>query len=351
MTSTNKEDLYNLSLSELTDFITNVGEKPYRAKQLYRWLYEKGITDINAMTDIPDSSRTKLCEIASNDSLEIVDTLNSIDDSTEKHLLKTHDNHYIETVFMKYKKRNSICISSQVGCRMGCTFCASGSKGLVRNLTPAEMTLQIILSENKSEERIKNIVIMGIGEPLENFENVKKFIENITSDFGRDLSRRAITLSTCGLVPMIHRLADELPQVNLAVSLHAPNDKLRAEIMPITRKYDIASLIKAVNYHYETTKRRSTFEYTLIEGFNDSEANAKELARLLRGMNCLVNLIPLNKVTKGKQQGSNKTRQKNFHEVLSYYHIPATIRRSLGEDIDAACGQLMLKQVEASKDI
>ena len=345
MTATIKQDLYNLSLKELTDFITNTGEKPYRAKQLYRWLYEKGITDINSMTDIPESSRAKLNEIASNNSLEIVDTLKSKDASTEKHLLKTLDNHYIETVFMKYKKRNSICISSQVGCRMGCTFCASGSKGLIRNLTPAEMTLQVILSENESNERIKNIVIMGIGEPLDNFENVKKFIENITSDFGRDLSRRAITLSTCGLVPMIEKLADELPQVNLAVSLHAPNDELRNKIMPISRKYDIASLIKAVKYHYEKTKRRSTFEYTLIEGFNDSEACAKELVTLIRGMNCLVNIIPLNKATEGKQQSSNVQSINKFHEVLSNHHIPATIRRSLGEDIDAACGQLMLKKI------
>lgn len=345
MTFTKKEDLYNFSLPELTDFITNVGEKPYRAKQLYRWLYEKGITDINVMTDIPEASRVKLCEIASNNSLEIVETLKSKDGSTDKHLLKTLDENYIETVFMKYKKRNSICISSQVGCRMGCTFCASGSKGLIRNLTPAEMTLQVILSENKSDDRIKNIVIMGIGEPLDNYENVKKFIENITSDFGRDLSRRAITLSTCGLVPMIHKLADELPQVNLAVSLHAPNDKLRNEIMPISRKYDIASLIKAVNYHYETTKRRSTFEYTLIDGFNDSEANAKELSALLRGMNCLVNLIPLNKATKGDRKCSNSQSINQFHDILSFYHIPATIRRSLGEDIDAACGQLMLKKI------
>lgn len=350
MTITKKEDLYNLSLSELTDFITNAGEKPYRAKQLYRWLYEKGITDIDAMTDIPEKSRKTLNEIVANNSLTLDDSIKSSDGSTEKFLFKTLDGNYIETVFMKYKKRNSICISSQVGCRMGCTFCASGSKGLIRNLTPAEMSLQIILSENQAEEQVKNIVIMGIGEPLDNFENVKKFIENITSDFGRDLSRRAITLSTCGIVPMIHKLADELPQVNLAVSLHAPNDKLRNEIMPISRKYDMASLIKAVNYHYETTKRRSTFEYTLIEGFNDSEANAKELATLLKGMNCLVNLIPLNKATKGTKQASNIHSINKFHEVLSKYHIPTTIRRSLGEDIDAACGQLMLKKADESSN-
>ena len=343
MNNNGKEDLYNLSLPELTDFITNAGEKPYRAKQLYRWLYEKGVTNIDDMTDIPEKSREALKKIASCDSLQVVDSLMSGDDTTEKFLLKTLDNHYIETVFMKYKKRNSICISSQVGCRMGCVFCASGSKGLVRNLTPAEMSLQVILSENATGARVKNIVIMGIGEPLDNYDNVKKFIENFTSDFGRDLSRRAITLSTCGLVPMIKKLADDLPQVNLAVSLHAPNDRLRNEIMPISKKYNIASLIEAVDYHYQTTKRRSTFEYTLIEGQNDSEANAKELAALLKGMNCLVNLIPLNKTTNANYRGSNERGTTKFHEILSKYHIPTTIRRSLGEDIGAACGQLRLK--------
>lgn len=336
-------DLYNLNLEELSDFMKNIGEKPYRAKQIYRWLYEKGETDIDLMTDIPEKVRSKLNAEVSNTSLQIADLLTSKDGSTEKYLFKTADEHFIETVFMKYKKRNSICISSQIGCRMGCTFCASGSKGLVRNLSTAEMTLQIILSENTTAERIKNIVIMGIGEPLENYANVKKFIENITSDYGRDLSRRAITISTCGLVPMIEKMANELPQVNLAVSLHAPNDKLRSEIMPITKKYDIHSIIDAVKYHFEKTKRRSTFEYTLIEGFNDSQAHAKELAALLRGMNCLVNLIPLNKANENRFHSSTNKNIMNFHEVLSRHHIPATIRNSLGEDIGAACGQLRLR--------
>ena len=235
---------------------------------------------------------------------------------------------------------------------MGCRFCASGSLGLARNLTPSEMALQVILSENETGVKTKNIVLMGIGEPLDNFDNVKKFIENITDDHGRDLSRRAITMSTCGLVPGIERLAKELPQVNLAVSLHAPNDKMRLTIMPVTKKYGVKDIVEATRKHYEKTHRRSTFEYALIEGFNDSKEHAAELASLLRGMNCIVNLIPLNGTdTSGvvaketmMYRGSSAEKAELFREELGRRHIPSTVRRSLGADIEAACGQLRLRR-------
>ncbi|MDR0875722.1 MAG: 23S rRNA (adenine(2503)-C(2))-methyltransferase RlmN [Clostridiales Family XIII bacterium] len=338
----NFPNLYDLGFEEMTAFLAGQGERPFRAKQLYAWLYGKGENDFAAMTDIPAASRARLAETARADGLFLAESLSSADGSTTKYLFGTDDGHYIETVFMKYKDRNSVCISAQVGCRMGCKFCASGKLGLKRNLTPAELALEVILTERAAGALAKNIVLMGIGEPLDNFGAVKKFIENITDDHGRDLSRRAITLSTCGLVPGIRRLAEELPQVNLAVSLHAPNDKLRGEIMPVTGRYGVAAVVAATQRHYETTHRRSTFEYTLIDGFNDSPAQARELAALLRGMNCLVNLIPLNGA-EADRRGSGAETAQRFRDILGERGVPATIRRSLGSDIEAACGQLRLR--------
>ncbi|GHU63831.1 putative dual-specificity RNA methyltransferase RlmN [Clostridia bacterium] len=352
--NTKNTNLYDLSFEELTAFLAGQGERPFRARQLYSWLYGKGEGSFAAMTDIPAASRARLSETARADGLFLAESLASADDSTAKYLFGTDDSHYIETVFMKYKDRNSVCISTQVGCRMGCKFCASGRLGLKRGLAPAEMALEVILSEKAAGALAKNIVLMGIGEPLDNFDAVKKFIENFTDDHGRDLSRRAITLSTCGLVPGIRRLASELPQVNLAVSLHAPNDALRREIMPVTKRYGVAEIVEATRQHYETTHRRSTFEYTLIDGFNDSPAHARELAALLRGMNCLVNLIPLNSggyrgareqssTNSSVHRGSGAETAQRFRDILGDRGVPATIRKSLGSDIEAACGQLRLR--------
>jgi len=376
--------LYDLSLAELTEFCAGLGERPFRARQLYSWLYGKGVNDFGLMTDISAAVREKLSAHARADGLALAETLSSADGKTTKHLFKLDDGGFIEAVFMKYKDRNSICISTQAGCRMGCRFCASGQDGLVRNLSPAEMALQVILSEREACARTKNIVLMGVGEPLDNYGSVKKFIENFTDDHGRDLSRRAITLSTCGIVPGIALLAKELPQVNLAVSLHAPNDQLRMKIMPITKKYGVRDVVAATQKHYEATHRRATFEYALIDGFNDSIGHARELAALLKGMNCLVNLIPLNeagmepgralgakpgrrsgiKPVKGygakAEIGSSKYARsgsgaeaeigssievaEQFREELGRRHVPATVRRSLGSDIGAACGQLRLRR-------
>ena len=392
--------LYDLSLAELTEFCSSLGERPFRARQLYAWLYGKGENDFSKMTDIPASAREKLTASARADGLVLVETLSSKDRQTTKYLFETDDRNIIETVFMKYKDRNSVCISTQAGCRMGCRFCASGQLGLERNLTPSEMALQIILAERASGAMTKNIVLMGIGEPLDNYENVKKFIENFTDDHGRDLSRRAITLSTCGIVPGIERLASELPQVNLAVSLHAPNDAMRLGIMPITKKYNVKDIVKATKDHYEKTHRRSTFEYALIKGFNDGMEHAAELVALLRGMNCIVNLIPLNSSDEDEDEsarcsrfgsgsdrdsspvcdrdnanfrgtiglspqdpehrantqssrfgsgvnrdaGSSAESAERFRDELARRHIPVTIRKSLGADIGAACGQLRLRR-------
>ena len=398
-------NLYDLSLAELTEFLAGLGERPYRARQLYAWLYGKGVNDFELMTDISGTVKEKLAAEARTGGLVLAETLKSKDGQTTKYLFGLEDEGYIETVFMKYKDRNSVCISTQAGCRMGCSFCASGADGLMRNLSPSEMALQVILSEREAGALTKNIVLMGVGEPLDNYGSVKKFIENITDDHGRDLSRRAITLSTCGLVPGIEKMARELPQVNLAVSLHAPNDALRAKIMPITKKYGVTEVVDATRKHYEKTRRRPTFEYALIDGFNDSADHARDLASLLKGMNCLVNLIPLNKHD-GKEHnrdgsfyvreqqhngdgsfyvheqqhngdgsfyvreqqhngdgssyvrartqlepsplclrsGSPAERAEQFREELGRRHVPATVRKSLGEDIEAACGQLRLRR-------
>ncbi|MCL2111370.1 MAG: 23S rRNA (adenine(2503)-C(2))-methyltransferase RlmN [Clostridiales bacterium] len=340
--------LYDLSLAELVDFCDGLGERPFRARQLYSWLYAKGVNDFAKMTDVPAAVREKLMAAACIDDLGLVESISSADGQTTKHLFGTHDGNYIEieTVFMKYKDRNSVCISTQAGCRMGCLFCASGELGLSRNLSPAEMALQVILSENAAGARTKNIVLMGIGEPLDNFDNVKKFIENFTDDHGRDLSRRSITLSTCGIVPGMKRLAAELPQVELAVSLHAPNDELRVQMMPVTKKYGVRAVVEAARRHYEATHRRTTFEYALIDGFNDGAGHAAELAALLRGMNCLVNLIPLNGAGTGlgTVHGSGSEAAERFREGLGRKGVPATVRRSLGADIGAACGQLRLRR-------
>ena len=337
--------LYDLNLAELTDFCVGLGERPFRARQLYAWLYGKGINDFSLMTDIPEAAREKIALSSRADELFLSKAGVSADGQTTKYLFKLDDGGCIETVFMKYKDRNSICISTQAGCRMGCRFCASGLLGLARNLSPSEMILQVILSERAAGARTKNIVLMGVGEPLDNYDNVRKFIENITDDHGRDLSRRAITLSTCGIVSGIERLAKELPQVNLAVSLHAPNDELRAKIMPITKKYGVRDVIEATKNHYKATRRRSTFEYALIDGFNDGTEHARELATLLKGFNCLVNLIPLNSQAAGRWRGSGTDRAEWFREELGRRHVPATVRKSLGADIDAACGQLRLRNI------
>ena len=338
----NKIDLCNLNITEKIEFFEEIGETPFRAKRLYKYLYREGIFCFDDMSDLPEQTRQKLKENTSPQAIKVAKQVCSNDKTTRKYLFNTHDDNFIETVFMKHKERNSICISSQIGCKMGCTFCASGSEGFVRNLSASEMLLQIILAEKEAGEQVKNIVIMGIVEPLDNYENVKKFIEIFSSEEGRNFSTKAITISTCGIVRMIKKLAENMPQVNLAISLHAPNDNIRKQLMPVSNKYSVEELIEVVKEHYKITRRRTTIEYILIENLNDSVSYAEELAKLLNGMNCIVNLIPLNNTSLLDMEGSSEEVAQRFREVLGSNGVPATIRIPLGSDINAACGQLRL---------
>lgn len=335
-----KRDLRSFTLEKLTEEMKKIGEKPFRAKQIYGWLHQKQVTSFKEMTNISKELRNKLEENYKLNNLKIVEKLVSKEDNTSKYLFDIGDNVVIESVLMKYSYGNAVCISSQAGCRMGCTFCASTIGGLERNLLPGEMAGQIYEIQRDTGERVSNVVIMGSGEPLDNYDNVMDFLEIIHSKEGNNLSHRHITLSTCGIVDKIYKLAEEKLQITLAVSLHAPNDEIRQNTMPVARKYDYNSLIKAAKYYADTTKRRVTFEYALIKGVNDGEDNAKELASRLKGIMCHVNLIPVNDVKENNYVRSTEENIKNFAEILQRLGIETTVRRKLGSDINAACGQL-----------
>lgn len=328
-----------MSLKELEIFFENIGEKKFRAKQIYKWIYS-GITSFDDMTDISKELRQKLIGIAEIGCLKMAKIESSEADHTKKFLFELEDGNSIETVFMKYKFGNSICVSSQAGCRMGCTFCASGIGGLSRNLTAGEMVDQILKVENYVGEKITNVVVMGTGEPLDNYHNLSQFLELINSKEGLNIGMRNITVSTCGVVPMIGQFGRDFPQVNLAISLHAPNDELRNKIMPINKKYPMDVLIEACKHHVEKTGRRITFEYALVKGINDSLSNADQLSDRLRGILCHVNIITLNKVQETGLIGSDRETAERFKLQLEKRGIPTTIRRELGTDISAACGQL-----------
>ena len=334
-------NLRNLELKEMEGFIKSLGEPGFRAKQVFSWIY-KGVTDFDQMTNVPKSLREKLMEQSYIGRLEIVKVQKSKTDGTRKYLYELEDGNRIESVFMKYKYGNSICVSSQAGCRMGCKFCASTRNGLERNLTPGEILSQLMEAEADTGEKINHIVIMGTGEPFDNFDNVAAFLRIINDKNGLNIGMRNITVSTCGLVPMIERFADEFPQVNLAISLHGTTNEIRGGMMPVNNKYPIEVLIAACKDYTEKTGRRITFEYTMVNGVNDSDADAARLAGLLRGMLCHVNLIPLNKVAESGFDTVSRKRAGEFAAILEGKGIPATVRRELGADIDAACGQLRL---------
>lgn len=325
--------------SELIDIVTSLGDKPFRAKQIFSWL-SKGVESFDEMTNVPAALREALRnDYYIGQPTVIVEQKSSID-GTRKCLYEFADGARVESVFMKYSYGNSICISSQVGCRMGCTFCASTLNGLERNLTAGEMLGEVLKMRNITGEDIGHIVVMGMGEPLDNYEELSKFIELIHNKDGYNLGLRNITISTCGLIPMINRFAEDFPQVNLAVSLHAPNDDIRRNTMPIAKKYAYDDLLKACREYTEKTGRRITFEYSLIDGVNDSAENAEELASKLKGWLTHVNLIPLNKVEERSYNTSNTHNISTFMKILENRGIPVTLRRTLGADIDAACGQL-----------
>ncbi len=332
-------DIKSMNLFELTDFLTDNGYQRFRAKQVYDWLC-KNVTSFDEMRNIPKNLQEFLGSSCYISVANIEKKLVSRYDSTVKYLFSFNDRECVEAVVMNYKYGYSICISTQVGCKMGCTFCATGKSGFSRNLTPSEMIAQIETAQKDLGVRISNIVLMGMGEPLDNFDNVVKFIELVSGDDGLNIGKRHITLSTCGIVPRIYDLADLHLGITLSVSLHAPNDQIRRKTMPIARKYSIDELLKACGDYFRITGRRVSFEYSMISGVNDSDANARELAQRLSGMNCHVNLIPVNTVEGTGFIKSNIKRQQSFINILAEKNITATVRRTLGSDINASCGQL-----------
>ncbi|MBE5948059.1 MAG: 23S rRNA (adenine(2503)-C(2))-methyltransferase RlmN [Lachnospiraceae bacterium] len=336
-----KPDIKSYTLDELKNIMTDeLGEKPFRAAQIYRWLHVALCTSFDEMTNISAGLREKLKEhfelsVLVKEQLQV-----SKIDGTAKYLFKLGDGNRIESVLMKYKHGNSVCISSQAGCRMGCKFCASTLDGLARNLLPGEMLDQIYRIQADTGERVDNIVIMGCGEPLDNFDNVTKFLKMISDENGLNISQRNITVSTCGLVPKIRELAELNLQITLAISLHAPNDDIRKNIMPVANKYSIEELLSACDYYFMKTGRRITFEYSLINGVNDSLKEARELAERIKHINSHVNLIPINPIKERSFRQGTQEEISEFKKLLEKNKINVTIRREMGRDIQGACGQL-----------
>ncbi len=334
-----KTELISLSLAELERFVVELGQPKFRAKQIYEWIY-KGAESFDDMLNIPKALRELLAENSYIGAVKISEKYVSKIDETRKYLLELNDGNFIESVLMKYEYGYTICISSQVGCRMGCKFCASTIGGKERDLTAGELVSQIVCVQKDLGQRISNVVMMGIGEPFDNFENVIKFLELVNASEGLNIGQRHISISTCGLVDKIRVLADKKLQITLLISLHAPNDEKRSQIMPINNKYNIEELISACDYYIQKTGRRISFEYTLISGVNDTLAEADKLADLLRGKLCHVNLIPVNKVEETGFVKSNRDGINAFKQRLEKRGISATVRREMGSDINAACGQL-----------
>lgn len=342
--------LQDMSLTELTDYLTaNYQVKPFVAKQIYEWLTKS--VDFDGMTNVAKSLRESLKHDCVAVSAKIVQTLTSALDGTQKFLFELHDGNVVEGVLMKYKYGNTLCVSSQVGCRMGCKFCASTLGGLVRNLSAGEILGQVLsvnaLGSGK-ERYVTNIVLMGSGEPLDNFDNVVKFLELVTCEQGINISERNISLSTCGIVPNIRKLADMGHSLNLTISLHNADNAERLEIMPITRAYSVEEVIDACRYYFDKTGRRVIVEYTLIDKHNDSYAHAMKLASLLRGMSVHVNVIALNPVKETGLKGTSESNLKKFLQQLDKLGISATRRRTMGQDIEGACGQLRRRYLEGN---
>lgn len=341
--------LKNLTEKELRDFATVLGEKAFRGSQLFKWISE-GAESFDFMLNLPKKFKEKLNSESIIGNLKLSGKQESKIDGTVKFLFELVDGNLIETVFMKYNYGNSLCVSSQAGCRMGCEFCASGKLGLSRNLRAWEILDQIIKARSITGEKISHVVVMGTGEPFDNYENLSRFIHLANDEKGLNLGMRNITVSTCGLVPYIHRFSVDFPQVNLAVSLHAPTDIARKKIMPVTYRYPLSELMDACRKYTEITHRRITFEYAVVKGVNDSMEDIDELARITRGINAHINLIPLNDTRETKLISGGRKRAEEIAKVLESKGVPATVRRTLGQDIDAACGQLRLKrQEECSK--
>ena len=335
-----KIDIKSLDLNELTIEMLTLGEKAFRAKQIYEWMHVKLAEGFSAMTNISKGLQEKCRETFDYTTLKAVRVQESRLDGTKKFLFELSDGNLIESVWMKYKHGNSVCVSSQVGCRMGCRFCASTIDGLERSLAPSEMLDQVYAITRLTGERVSNVVIMGSGEPLDNYENVLKFIRLLTDEHGLHISQRNVTLSTCGIVPKIKELAEEDLQATLAISLHASSDEKRKKLMPIANRYSMKELLEACRYYFDQTGRRLTFEYSLVGGVNDTDEDASQLSELLSGLNCHVNLIPVNPIKERNFVESEAVRIREFKNKLEKNQINVTIRREMGRDIDGACGQL-----------
>lgn len=334
------KDIKSYNLKELKEEIQQLGEKPFRAGQIYKWLHVDKVETFDEMTNISKDLRQKLSDEFEIRTLEPVKVLISKIDGTRKYLFRIKGGTIIESVLMRYHHGNSVCISTQSGCRMGCRFCASTINGLDRNLEPSELLEQIYQIEKNIGEKVSNIVLMGSGEPLDNYDNVTKFLELITDENGANISQRNITLSTCGLVPKINELAMKHLQITLAISLHASDDETRRKLMPIANKYTIDEVLEACRNYFKETGRRITFEYSLVAGENDTIGEADRLAARIKGINCHVNLIPVNPIKERDFVQSGKRAVLDFKRRLEKYKINVTIRREMGRDINGACGQL-----------
>ncbi|MDE7341741.1 MAG: 23S rRNA (adenine(2503)-C(2))-methyltransferase RlmN [Lachnospiraceae bacterium] len=345
-----KRDIKSLTLPQLQEQVKQFSEPAYRAKQLYEWMHRKLAADYEEMTNLPRAFREKCREYFTYTALTAVKVQESRIDGTKKFLFALSDGNLVESVWMRYKHGNSVCISSQAGCRMGCRFCASTLNGWERNLLPSEMLDQIYAITRLTGERVSNVVVMGTGEPLDNYENLLRFLLLLTDENGLHISQRNVTVSTCGIVPGIRRLAEERLQITLALSLHAATDEKRRSLMPIAEKYSLDELMDACTYYFEKTGRRITFEYSLADGVNDTKEDAEELTALIKPLNCHVNLIPINPVKERNFRQSDRRAVDGFKNKLEKNGINVTIRREMGRDIDGACGQLrrshMIKQAE-----
>ena len=334
--------LKSMTQDEIGTALKELGQPAFRAKQVFSWLH-KGVRSYDEMTNLPKALRERLAETYPLHTPKVVRRQESKKDGTIKFLWELSDGNCVETVLMRYHYGNTVCISTEVGCRMGCAFCASTIGGLVRRLEPYEILDQVLFTQAESGLPISHIVLMGIGEPLDNFDNVMRFLELVNHPDGMNISMRHISLSTCGLVPMIDRLAEKKLQISLAISLHGPNDEIRNRIMPVNKAYPMDMLLAACRRYYEATSRRINFEYAMIDGLNDREADARELLQRLKGMQAHVNMIPLNHVEESPLKPSTRQAVQRFQKILEDGGIPATVRRTLGGDIDASCGQLRRK--------
>ena len=343
-----KRCLSSLTLPQLTAVMQEMGQPAFRAKQIFHWLHQKLATDFSAMTDQPKTLLEKLGEgwyIAA----PTIERRQEAKDGTVKYLLRMADGNCIETVLMRYNYGNTVCVSTQVGCRMGCRFCASTQARRVRDLEAGEILSEIYTAQKDSTERVSHVVLMGIGEPLDNYDSVMDFLSTVSSPEGVNIGMRNISLSTCGLVPGIERLAKEKLQLTLSVSLHAPNNAIRSGMMPVNDAYPLEKLMPAVRAYQETTGRRVSFEYSMVRGVNDSDACARELAKLIRGMGAHVNLIPINPVDGSPYSASDDNNVKRFQALLTQLGVNATVRRRLGSEISAACGQLRREEMQQNR--